>query len=262
MFKTILVNLEADATRASVELGRRSLGELPPKDVLVLLERFRMLDQLQNFEADPEIILETRRRKRVVRVNVGNLCLYDPSNILASAHVLSPEEIIAELDRTAAVPVRHSAADTEDFLANLRRKRTVPRPVLPLRPGPRAGLAAAAILLAGYLAYAYLATTPAAGASFAPLAAGGEYDALQENLVGVYMTGNQPGDHGIVLDTGGALKIFELTAQGAPSLIRDTYRLGRIGGPVCALCTQPGGPIWIKGRDSVEYCGETYKRLP
>jgi hypothetical protein len=264
MFKITLINLAKDATQASRDLGRQNLGDVPPAETRLLLERFQGLDFIQNFEADPEILLETRRYKRVVRVNHGKLCLYNPGNHLESGLQLTPDEIIAELDgSTAARSARSLFAEPPSPLLALRREPATPGLTLPLRPRLRASLAALALGLAGYLAYAALSAEPASAAErFEPLIESKQNESLLTNLVGVYMTGNRPGDHGLVLDAGGALKLFELNSLGAPSLIRDTYRVGRIDGMLCGLCNQPGGPIWMNGRDTLTYCGETYRRLP
>ena len=76
------------------------------------------------------------------------------------------------------------------------------------------------------------------------------------------MTGSQPGQHGMVIMAGGDLKIFELNAQVAPSVILDTFELGRLGPKLCLATNQPGGSIEVTDRDTLVYCGEVYQRIP
>jgi hypothetical protein len=76
------------------------------------------------------------------------------------------------------------------------------------------------------------------------------------------MTGTQPGQHGIVLTTTGELRLFELRAVDAPRVVRATGELGRVGPTLCLATDQPGGLITVPDRDTLVYCGETYKRIP
>jgi hypothetical protein len=261
MYKTTLVNLAADASRATLELGRKSVGELTKPAALLLLNRFLALDPLQNFEADPEIIFESRRRKRLVRLSAGKLCLYDPSNSLAVALVLSPDEILAELDN-AGPPPNSLPTLTARQAAPLRL--TAPPVLLALlRPVQRASLATLAIGLASYLLVAWFpGASPVTAARFTPLVEDQAYADQLARLAGVYLTGNRPGDHGIVVGADGALKIFELNGASAPSLIRDTIRLGHIDGHLAGLTNQPGGALGLTGINSLIYCGESYRRVP
>jgi hypothetical protein len=98
-------------------------------------------------------------------------------------------------------------------------------------------------------------------ALFHPLAPA-ESAELQLSLPGVYMTGNQPGQHGIVFLTNGELKLFELSARTAPRLVYASGKLGRAGTQLAVATDQPGGSIMVTDRDTLVYCGEVYRRIP
>jgi hypothetical protein len=83
----------------------------------------------------------------------------------------------------------------------------------------------------------------------------------QATLAGVYMTGTQPGQHGIVLTATGELRLFELRAVDAPRVVNATGEWGRVGPTLCLASDQPGGLIMIPDPDTMVYCGETYRRI-
>ena len=84
---------------------------------------------------------------------------------------------------------------------------------------------------------------------------------VQATLEGVYMTGSQPGEHGIVLAATEEVRLFELRAVDAPLVIHAAGEWGRVG-PTLSLATdQPGGLIRIPDPETLVYCGETYKRI-
>lgn len=102
MIRITISNLARDAGSASADLGRRSLGELSNDATSAFLERFRTLDPVENLAAEPEIVLETRLKKFVVRTIQPRLYLYNLHQIDEPALKLSAEQIIVEVDGTAA----------------------------------------------------------------------------------------------------------------------------------------------------------------
>ena len=89
-----------------------------------------------------------------------------------------------------------------------------------------------------------------------------ERNGLARSLTGVYLTGSEPGQHGIVLGGPGELKLFELAAIEAPRVVFATYELERVGPMLCLATDQPGGMIEVPGNDTLVYCGEIYQRIP
>jgi len=76
------------------------------------------------------------------------------------------------------------------------------------------------------------------------------------------MTGNQPGQHGIVFISPGEVKLFELMALTAPRVVHASGKLGRVGTKLILATDQPGGAIEIANHDTLVYGGEVYRRIP
>jgi hypothetical protein len=264
MFRTTLVNCDVDAGTASVDLGSRPLGKLEPHAVIAVLEKFRAIDPIQNATVDPEVILETSRRKHHVRTGQGKLFLYDTRDSLAPALVLTSEEIVAELDGSATRSRSRAAAlatplpEAEPIAAPIS-----PTPVSSLRPAHRLALAAAAIALGAYVGQPYFSSpAPSHLPAYELVQDAKQAEATRTEVAGVYLTGSTPGNHGISLGADGSMKLFQINIQGSPSFLQDTYRVARAGGRVCVVGQAPGRLIQISGKQALSYGGETYQRLP
>jgi hypothetical protein len=264
MFRTTAVNFDPNTAQANAEFGAQEVGELSSAELRELLETFRGIDPIQNVEADPEVHIEARRARYVVRTGQNRLLFSDPRKMLEPALVLSPEAIIAELDGSAAAArtrgpfVLPPPVPTEPVL----QKASVPT-VSALRLPHRIACAVAAVLLAGYIAYPTLsAETVPPPPHFTPFTDAAQEEAQRALVAGVYMTGPQPGQYGIALGADGSLRLFQVNAQVSPSLIQDSYRLGRIGTTLYVLSGQPGGPIRVNEGNTLTFCGEIYQRIP
>lgn len=266
MFQVTLVNLARDARTAieggdSINLGSVSAGELTE-----LLERFVELDAVQNSDADPEIRVQARRDRFVIRTGQGKLFFQDARNLSEPAYVLSPGEIIAELDGSAAAkraapsvpPAPDGSLTGADALPG---PELAPMPVVSERPWPFA-LIGLVLLLGGYVAYSEWGDRPdGKPPALAPLTAA-ERLSEDSSLTGVYTTGGEPGQHGIIILGNGKLKLFQVNAQAAPGVVYGSYRFGRLDSKLCLATDQPGGLIKVLDRESLEFCGEIYKRIP
>lgn len=264
MFDVTLVNLASDARSASADRGSSDLGTLTADELTTLLENFRELDAVQNLEADPQIAVTTRREKHVVRTGQKKLFLYNARRSEEAAQTLTAIEIIAELDGTAA-----AARTVSSLPPDLPPVEETSVPVTPVAPADvsalrwRLALAAIACALAGYIVYSAFGTTGRnAPSPLSRIANPAELAADRASLVGVYLTGSEPGQHGIVVQADGTLKLFRINAQVAPSVIHGTYRLGRRGAALGLATDQPGGVIDVSDRNTLVYCGEVYKRIP
>jgi hypothetical protein len=264
MFRTTLVNLSPDATQASPDFGPRSLGTQSRDEVRALLEQFRTLDAVANAKADPEILLETRREKHLIRTGQNRLYLYDPRDALAPALVLSVDEIIAELDGTAAAartraPFVAAAAPADEGPTPVR----LPPPRTTLRSFHRLALGLIAVCSASYLVFA-LSFTDADSPpdEFQLLADEASSERARTELSGVYMTGTNPGAHGVALAADGKLKLFQNNDEGAPSLIRDTYRVGKLGTQIAVRGTSTKVTLRFESAGLLTTGGETYRRVP
>ena len=263
MYDVTLVNLAADARSAAVTLSPIDRPGLSTEEMRRLLQDFCELDPVQNSVADPEIRVQTRSGKYLLRTGQKKLFLYDILSRERPALVLTVPEVIAELDGSAAAarlplleaPLPPLVEENPTWAA------TPPSPA-PANRKLLGGMFAVAGLLLGAIVFLALPADEAdLSPPFSPLEPA-ELAALRPSLAGVYMTGSQPGQHGIVIMAGGDLKIFELNAQVAPSVILDTFELGRLGPKLCLATNQPGGFIEVTGRDTLVYCGEIYQRIP
>ena len=264
MFNVTLVNLASDARSASADRGSSDLGTLTADELSALLENFRELDSVQNLEADPQIAVATGRERHVIRTGQKKLFFYNARHIDEPARTLTATEIIAELDGTAA-----AARTVSTLVPDLPPAQEAPVPVTAVAPADvpslrwRLALAAIACALAGYLVYSMFgAAGENALSPLSPIADPAGLAADRASLVGVYLTGSEPGQHGIVVLADDTLKLFQINAQVAPSMIYGTYRLGRRGAALGLATDQPGGVIDVLDRDTLVYCGETYKRIP
>ncbi|MBI3885628.1 MAG: hypothetical protein HY302_07865 [Opitutae bacterium] len=263
MYNLTLVNLSADArTAAANDGGAVELKGISGEELQTLLDNFCGLDAVQNVTTDPEIRIQSRHESYLVRTGQKKLFLYDVLNREAPAQVLTPAQVIAELDgsamasRTSApFPFARAVADETASVVS-----APPRDVVNL-----ARVAVMLVFIAALLGGVRLVrptdeTDTAAGQLVPPDPT--EQRRLQLALAGVFMTGAQPGQHGIVLTSTGGLKLFEVNSRTAPGVVHAKGRLGRIG-PKLALATdQPGGIIRIADNDTLVYCGETYRRIP
>ena len=272
MFHVTLVNLSADARHGEPNGGPRRTVELSADALVALLEVFAEIDAHENNEADAEIRVETRRNRFIVRTAQRKLFLHNPRDLSEPAYVLTAREIIAELDGTAAearrttppVPTPEPAAvdvpaskggDDGEFL-----KALPPRPIAEPPTFPSV-LAALVMLLGGYVVYTeFFAARGDPPVALAPVAAA-ELGAEEASLLGSYLTGPEPGRHGIVILPGGRLELFQVNARGGPSTVYGTYAKGRKNGDLVLRTDQPGGLIKVISRDTIEYCGETYQRI-
>lgn len=263
MYNVTLVNLAADARSAAVTLVPIEKSALSLEDLRALLQNFCDLDPVQNVVADPEIRVQGRTGRYLIRTGQKKLFLYDVLNRENPAQVLTLPELMAELDGSAAaaraipleVPAQMPGGDTLIGTATAPAAATANWKLL-------GGMIAAAAILLSAIVYLRL---PAEGAGALPPLEPippAELAATRLALAGVYMTGSQPGQHGMVIRDNGDLKIFELNAQAPPSVILDTCEPGRRGPKLYLATNQPGGPIEVTDHDALVYCDEIYKRIP
>lgn len=262
MYDLTLINLAADARTVSAGSGKIEQRGVDDAAVRSLLHNFCAIDPVENATADPEIRVRTPDGTFLIRAAQKKLILYDLDDRDAPAQVLTPDDAMAELDGTAPAARRAGLA-----VQTLSR---APAPSLPVAPPPDPAARRRRIAVLGVVALALAAALlvlhrPESSGDgippFAPLPAR-EAAAARASLVGVYLTGTRPGDHGIVIAGTGDLRLFELRAVRAPGMVYATGRVGRVG-PTLALATdQPGGVILIPNRRTLVYCGETYQRAP
>ncbi len=174
---------------------------------------------------------------------------------------LALDEIMAELDGSALAARTASAVQSP-----AAGPATVSAPPFPSAPGMASSVPR--LIVMGLVACLFLGAIIRLKKGegdipvlFRPVAPA-EVAELQSSLAGVYMTGNQPGQHGIVFIAADDLKLFELSALGAPRVVYASGKLGRVGRQLALATDQPGGLIEVTDRDTLVYCGEIYRRVP
>lgn len=263
MYKVILINLAPDA-RSFVPLGHVERRGVTTEDLAALLRNFCAVDPVENTAADAEIRVQVRHESYLIRTEQGKLILYDAHHRDLPAQIFTVEQGMAELDGSAA------ALRTKAILA----ARTEARPAEPAAPLLQPPVSATPskprmIALVVVAALELVAIVFLAGpfdgdehpTGFVRIDAG-ERAALENKLAGVYLTGNEPGQHGIVVTGPGELKLFELGAVEAPRVVYASYHLGRVGPLLCLATDQPGGVIEVTDEGNLNYGGETFLRVP
>jgi hypothetical protein len=263
-YNVTLVNLAPDA-RAVAALAHVELRAVDPAALADLLRNFCEIDPIENAVADTEIRVQVRHENYILRTEQKRLILYDVHRRDLPALILTVGEAMRELDGTASaarnLTIQQARADAAPVDA--------PGTVLPVRPPPPApstprviGLAVTAgLLLAAIIWLAAPFTGGGNPPGFAPVESA-ELGRLHTSLTGVYLTGSEPGQHGIVIMAPGEMKLFELAAVEAPRVVYAGYRPGRIGARLCLATDQPGGIIEVTADGNLLYCGEVYQRIP
>jgi hypothetical protein len=268
MFSVTLVNLARDARTAIEGGGLIDLGSLSVGELTGLLNNFAELDVLQNMKADPEVRVQGRRNRFIIRTGQSKLYLQDARNLSEPAYIPTASEIIAELDGSAAAkrtaqppPTAPSGDGLAPTAKPATEKEITPMPEVEEHRWPLA-LIGLVLLLGGYVAYSEWASRQSGSLpAITPLTAS-ERLAEDVSLTGVYMTGSEPGQHGIIILGDGKLKLFQANAQAAPGVVYGSYRFGRLESKLCLATDQPGGLIKVMDRESLQFCGEIYHRIP
>ncbi len=257
MYQLILVNLSADA-HAVLAPGRIPRAGVSAPELRQLLENFSAIDPIENSTADTEIRIVVRGANFLVRSEQGKLVFYDMRQRDLPGQVLSLDQIMDEVDGRAA-----TARNKEIRAARGETPAVVVRRVVELSVDPRWRYILLTLTVAlGIANYQFRTRLPdRTPANFTTLSAS-ERDSVQRTLASIYLTGNGPGQHGIVATGPAELKLFELGAVEAPRVVYASYTPGWSGAKICLLTDQPGGVIEIRNDGTLFYCGETYRRIP
>ena len=258
MYDVTLHNLAADARTAADSFARIEFPALTAPELQALLESFCEIDAVENAVAAPEIRIKVRNERYVICTGEKHLMLYDAAHRELPALVLTVGGVMAELDGSAQAARNTSVHEHQLAAAEQESAAPVPRASRPrlLTLGATAGA-----LLGAIIALRMGSRTVVIPGTFHALKSA-EVAELEPALVGVYLTGNQPGQHGLVFNRADELKLFELTARSAPQMVGASGEWGRIGPRLVLATNQPGGLIEITGKDTLVYCGEVYRRIP
>lgn len=263
LYHVILINLAPDA-RSFVALSHIERRDVATEDLRLLLQNFCGVDPVENTSADAEIRVQVRRESYLLRTEQRKLILYDVHHRDLPAQRFTLEEVMAELDGSAAATRNQSVQQVRAEYKPVGNELPVPEPAPPAvasKPRLIALVIAAVVLLAGIVFLAGPVDRDGRPEGFERLEPA-ERGALEAKLTGVYLTGNEPGQHGIVVTGPRELKLFELGAVEAPRVVYVAYQLGRVDGKLCLATDQPGGVIEMTANGNLAYCGETYQRIP
>lgn len=261
-YNVTLINLAPDARSAAPGGQKLEQRGIAGEEIRILLQNFCDIDPVENAMAEPEIRVQARGQSCRIQAGHKKLIFYDALNRDAPGHMCSVAEVMAELDGSA------SAARSTPLLAQALASGSMRAAAGYVPPPPSApnvarltGMSLGAAALLGALVYLHLsrpADEPRSG--FQPLPAA-EAEALRTSIAGVYLTGAEPGRHGIVVQPTGELRLFQLRATEAPRLVHATAEPGRTGASLAFATNQPGGHVEIRDAETLVYCGETYKRV-
>ena len=247
MLHVSTVNLSADTTAAGADFGLNQLGELSAAELVVLLERLRAIDAIQNAEADPHILIAARAGNFLVRTGQGKLLLYNARDTTEPYSELTAEQIVAQVDR--AVTGAPFAADD---------------PAVPVAPAPNRGIAIAILLagiaLNGYTLYsAFYSESVNEKPALTLLIDPAEIAAQSQAVAGTYATGSQAGDRVIVITADGKIAFSEVGNARSINNGTDAFRLGRRDKKLC-LSTTDSGIVDVVNIETVIYYRDTYRR--
>jgi hypothetical protein len=261
MFRVSTVNLSPDGRRFDPQAGTIDLGELPADQLVDLLERFRGIDPVENTEAEPHITATGRAGKFLVRTGRGKLFLYNARDSIEPYAELTADEIVVQLERTAVTAPPFASMTATDSGSS---PAVPPAPAMH-RSAPHRGIAAAILVtglaLNGYTLYSVFYTEsvneqPAVTLVTDPA----ELASRQQELLGTYRTGEQPGDRIIAIEADGRIRFTEIGSKNSVVNNADAYRLGRRAGKYC-LTTAESGLIDIVDIDTLTYYRDTYRRV-
>jgi hypothetical protein len=247
MFDVTTINLTADGTLATPDLGSIHVGSRSAAELEALLHNFRSIDPIQNHDADPQVVIQVSSSKWIVRTGSGKLFLYNARNSSEASAELDPAAIVQSLIATP---------------------RTAEDDSVPARPAPTKTphrAIAICILASGVLLNAYTVRSVLQGEKIRQtppvtlVTDARELTALQQSASGRYSTGDAPGDRAIEVTPTARVRFFKLTPGGDRLESEDGYRVGRIGTKVF-LSTTDSGLVEIMNIDSVIYYRDVYRR--
>jgi hypothetical protein len=272
-YSATLVNLSRDARTADVSLGRSRPASLSTTELGSLLDAFCGLDALQDASADPEIRVEHGSdRYLIIRAGQGRLALYNARDRTQPAQVLTPIEILAELDGSACAVRKASNATVTGSASPLTAEPGVtlapgvtsesvpyipPEPVRHTRTMVLVGAMFASLII---VLAVKLSDRPPRASDDVVLLPRAEHAGVAQSVEGVYVTGSNPGDRGIVVAAAGTIRFFQLNADTAPSMAHDTWKPGRRDQRLCLAITDLGSVVEIMDRDVLLYQGDRYRR--
>ncbi|MSU67889.1 MAG: hypothetical protein CK548_06990 [Opitutia bacterium] len=249
MFTVTTVNLSADTSTADSRLGPSELGVLTPDEFRSLLDRLRRIDCAQPTEADPHLVVTSAAGHFIIRTSQGKLFLHDARDTTEPYSLLSPEEIVTQLD-PQITPAPYAFPTTTPT----KKPKAAPHYAIAFAIFV-AGLALNAYTICSVFNIESVAQPP----SVVVLTDLEELATRDRDAIGSYATGSRPGDRVITVTPDGKVRFSELGSPDGISINTDTFRLGRRDKRLC-LVTLESGVVDFVNPDTLLYYGDTYRR--
>ncbi|MEY4816600.1 MAG: hypothetical protein RLZZ162_3673 [Verrucomicrobiota bacterium] len=249
MFTVTSVHLSADTSSADSRLGPSELGLLTPDELRSLLDQLRRIESPQPNVTDPHLVVTSAAGRFIIRTSQGNLFLHNARDTTEPSGLLSPEEIVAQLDSQItqapfAVPSTPPASNSK----GASHYAIVLSLVF-------AGLALNSYTLYSVFNIESVAQLPAV----VVLTDLNERTTRGRDAIGSYATGSRSGDRVITIISDGKIRFSERGSPDAISINTDTFRLGRHDKRLCLL-TAESGVVDFVNPDTLLYYGDTYRR--
>jgi hypothetical protein len=249
MFTVTSVHLSADTSSADSPLGPSELGLLTPDELRSLLDRLRRIESPQPNVTDPHLVVTSAAGRFIIRSSQGKLFLHNARDTTEPSGLLSPEEIVAQLDSQItqapfAVPSTPPASNSK----GASHYAIVLSLVF-------AGLALNSYTLYSVFNIESVAQPPAV----IVLTDLNERTTRGRDAIGSYATGSRSGDRVITIISDGKIRFSERGSPDAISINTDTFRLGRHDKRLCLL-TAESGVVDFVNPDTLLYYGDTYRR--
>ncbi len=213
--------------RALARKGTVRMGAIAAEQLSAALVSFRDVMPIQDFEADPEILISTKFSKWKVHSDLGKLILYDVQKPQNPGIVCDLETLLREVDERAA----------EGRRTLLKKAQLAHEPVMeqePESPGAAEGRSKppdkrlvlslaviAALMLMAVFFQARQAGTADMPATLDLVEDREEVLRLGKQVAGVYMTGNPSSQQGLVIQEDGSVKIIQFNGVAAPGYVLD-----------------------------------------
>lgn len=253
MYHVSTVHLSPDAAQADAAFGTVDRAEMTADELTALLDRFALVDAVENQTAEPFVIVTGRSGKFHVRTGRGKLYLYNARASVEPYAELTSTEIIAQLERDSVTAAPFSVA-TDTPSAEPARPPPAPHRAI------AAAILAAGVALNGYTLYSVFYTEKVNERPPLTLIIDqAEASARGREIVGTYATGDRPGDRIITIKTDGRVQFSEIGVKAGVAENADTFRLGRRGTRLC-LSTVDSGVIDVVNLETLAYYGDTYRR--
>jgi hypothetical protein len=256
LFQISTVNLEADASRAHVDLGTCPRGECSAEALVALLTRFAALDAIQNSDAEPQVLVTSRRGRFAIRMGLGKLFVYETRDASRTYVELLPADIPRYLEHGIGSDAPMEADDpalAEALAAAAAQK--------PSRAGLALLLMALGLGAATVSATLSLRTEPIdSQADYTDFPDRTQVTALRAQSTGTYVMVENAHTQVLVIHGDGTVRYTDTAPDGSiPDDVTLSSTLVLLSGSTPVLRTEIG-PIEFHAPDTLVFAREAYQR--